>query len=135
MVYIKQQTEVNEETIRTLLFPIFKDFPHLASERYIERTVRALAHTQRYNDMMNKLILNALDEITVEQPDWTFVAARLYLQQLYDEAAKIAAMMYPTHIATFMNCKQCLSISAFTTRFYWNDIRKKSSKKRAHGLM
>ncbi|EMI10815.1 ribonucleoside-diphosphate reductase subunit alpha [Anoxybacillus gonensis] len=87
MVYIKQQTEVNEEAIRTLLFPIFKDFPHLASERYIERTVRALAHTQRYNDMMNKLILNALDEITVEQPDWTFVAARLYLQQLYDEAA------------------------------------------------
>ncbi|GAC90915.1 ribonucleotide-diphosphate reductase subunit alpha [Anoxybacillus flavithermus NBRC 109594] len=87
MVYIKQQTEVNEETIRTLLFHIFKDFPHLSSERYIERTARSLTHTTRYNDIINKLILNALDEITVEQPDWTFVAARLYLQQLYNEAA------------------------------------------------
>lgn len=87
MVYIKQQTEVNEETIRTLLFHIFKDFPHLSSARYIERTIRSLTYTKSYDDMMNKLILNALDEITVEQPDWTFVAARLYLQQLYNEAA------------------------------------------------
>lgn len=87
MVYIKQQTEVNEETIRTLLFHIFKDFPHLSNERYIERTIRSLTYTKSYDDMMNKLILNALDEITVEQPDWTFVAARLYLQQLYNEAA------------------------------------------------
>ena len=87
MMHIKEQMEANEETIRTLMFHIFKDFPHLSSERYIERTVRSLTHTTRYNDIINKLILNALDEITVEQPDWTFVAARLYLQQLYNEAA------------------------------------------------
>ncbi|WP_461201905.1 ribonucleoside-diphosphate reductase subunit alpha [Anoxybacillus sp. TBDG-1] len=87
MMHIKQQTEVNEETIRTLLFHILKDFPHLSSERYIERTVRVLAHIRTSKDMINKLILNALDEITMEQPDWTFVAARLYLQRLYDEAA------------------------------------------------
>ncbi|CUA78922.1 ribonucleoside-diphosphate reductase, alpha subunit [Anoxybacillus suryakundensis] len=86
-MHIKEQQEVNEETIRSLLFHIFKDFPHLSSERYVERTVRSLVHTRNYNDIINKLILNALDEITVEQPDWTFVAARLYLQQLYNEAA------------------------------------------------
>ncbi|MGJ7036416.1 ribonucleoside-diphosphate reductase alpha chain [Anoxybacillus eryuanensis] len=87
MMHVKEKTEMNEETVRTLLFHIFKDFPHLSSERYIERTIRSLTYTKSYDDIMNKLILNALDEITVEQPDWTFVAARLYLQQLYDEAA------------------------------------------------
>ncbi|MDG5472934.1 ribonucleoside-diphosphate reductase subunit alpha [Jeotgalibacillus sp. ET6] len=34
------------------------------------------------------MILAALDRISIEEPDWTYVAARLYLDRLYDQAAK-----------------------------------------------
>ncbi|MGD7045073.1 ribonucleoside-diphosphate reductase subunit alpha [Jeotgalibacillus proteolyticus] len=34
------------------------------------------------------MILAALDQISIEEPDWTYVAARLYLDRLYDQAAK-----------------------------------------------
>ncbi len=38
-------------------------------------------------EITDKLILNALDNITTTEPDWTFVASRIYLRKLYKEAA------------------------------------------------
>ncbi|WP_232304249.1 ribonucleoside-diphosphate reductase subunit alpha [Jeotgalibacillus campisalis] len=34
------------------------------------------------------MILASLDQISAEEPDWTYIAARLYLDRLYDQAAK-----------------------------------------------
>ncbi|MGX1983755.1 ribonucleoside-diphosphate reductase alpha chain [Thermolongibacillus altinsuensis] len=85
----KRRKPFNEERLRNFLSHIFVDFPHLNMEPYIERTIRSIVGHSEYKaeEITNKLILNALDQITIEEPDWTFVAARIYLKQLYKQAA------------------------------------------------
>ncbi|WP_066398927.1 ribonucleoside-diphosphate reductase subunit alpha [Neobacillus mesonae] len=64
-----------------------------AAERYqidaaelIER-VQNLQLTQA-EEANQQALLYAVNQIAMDQPDWTFVAARLYLHELYAEAAK-----------------------------------------------
>ncbi|WP_059172857.1 ribonucleoside-diphosphate reductase subunit alpha [Bacillus sp. FJAT-27445] len=40
------------------------------------------------NEAGQQALYYALNNITIDQPDWTFVAARIYLEQLYREAAE-----------------------------------------------
>ena len=37
---------------------------------------------------MSRLMFYALNKISMDQPNWTFVAARAFLNELYDLAAK-----------------------------------------------
>lgn len=48
------------------------------------RKIRALNSD---SDPNQQALLYALNQIAMDQPDWTFVAARLYLNELYTEAA------------------------------------------------
>ncbi|STO12717.1 Ribonucleoside-diphosphate reductase subunit alpha 2 [[Flavobacterium] thermophilum] len=85
----KRRLPFNEQRLRNFVSNILADFPHLKSDKYIERIIKTITSHEEYKaeEITNKLILNALDNITIEEPDWTFVAARVYLKQLYKQAA------------------------------------------------
>jgi ribonucleoside-diphosphate reductase alpha chain len=85
----KRRLPFDEQRLRNFVSNILIDFPHLKSDKYIERTIKTITSHEEYKaeEITNKLILNALDNITIEEPDWTFVAARVYLKQLYKQAA------------------------------------------------
>ncbi|OYD06400.1 ribonucleoside-diphosphate reductase subunit alpha [Paludifilum halophilum] len=65
------------------------DFPRLNADAYIEKTLRAIEAkgTFETESVTNLLILNALENISAEEPDWTYVAARIYARYLYQRAS------------------------------------------------
>jgi ribonucleoside-diphosphate reductase alpha chain len=66
------------------------DFPHLRTDDYIERIIRVIEHKEAISveQLFHYLILEGLSYISETEPEWTFVCARIYLEQLYKEAAK-----------------------------------------------
>ncbi|GGJ80528.1 ribonucleoside-diphosphate reductase alpha chain [Anoxybacillus voinovskiensis] len=81
---------ISKQEIATFVREWTSDFPNLETESYVERIFR---HWQAKPDLLleeliDVFILEGLARISEQEPEWTFVCARLYLQQLYKEAAK-----------------------------------------------
>ena len=62
-----------------------KSFSHLDVTVLQERAGQMKFQNQE--TLCDQLILESLSYISIEEPDWTFVAARLYLNKLYEEAS------------------------------------------------
>ncbi|PPA70642.1 ribonucleoside-diphosphate reductase subunit alpha [Jeotgalibacillus proteolyticus] len=64
-------------------------FPSLDAESAVKKAEQQLKHKTNYSlyQATQLLILASLDQISIEEPDWTFVAADLYRDRLYDQAA------------------------------------------------
>ncbi|EIT86305.1 ribonucleotide-diphosphate reductase subunit alpha [Fictibacillus macauensis ZFHKF-1] len=62
-------------------------FPHMESESYKERMLRYVERGESDESLVQSAILHALERVTMNEPDWTFVAARIHLSRLYEEAA------------------------------------------------
>jgi len=84
-----RQLPFDKERLHRFIDKIFDDFTHLNSRSYKDRIFSIIESNEEYRaaEITDKLILNALDNITTSEPDWTFVAARIYLRKLYKEAA------------------------------------------------
>lgn len=67
----------------------FKRFPLLKTDPVIQKIKQQLTHKQSYSlhQATQLMILASLDQISIEEPDWTYLAADLYLDRLYDQAA------------------------------------------------
>lgn len=85
----KRQLPFDEQRLRGFVSNILADFSHLKSDKYIERIIKSIVSHEEYKaeEITKRLILDALDYITIEEPDWTFVAARVYLKQLYKQSS------------------------------------------------
>ncbi|GHH99020.1 ribonucleoside-diphosphate reductase subunit alpha [Neobacillus kokaensis] len=62
-----------------------------AAEKYkidVTGMQESLQHHINEAEANQHALLYAVNQIAIDQPDWTFVAARLYLNELYAEAAK-----------------------------------------------
>lgn len=72
------------------LTSILEEFPNLHGQDYIDKLIRTIEKKDTYSaeQITNLTILRALEEMSAEQPDWTYVAARIYLRSLYRAAAK-----------------------------------------------
>lgn len=72
---------------------VFLDYPHLQAEPYIQsiQSIIELKKQMSSDEIINTSILKALEQINVPSedthPDWTFIAAKLYLKKLYHDAA------------------------------------------------
>lgn len=66
------------------------DFPALDLGTFTERAVSSITSRDTYTEkqIRNLSILEALSNISEHEPDWTYFCARLYLDQLYTEAAR-----------------------------------------------
>jgi ribonucleoside-diphosphate reductase alpha chain len=64
-------------------------FPNLDFTAYKEKIEQAISVKEDMSeDQLNHLlVLSSVERISVEEPDWTFVAANVFLKQLYKRAA------------------------------------------------
>lgn len=71
------------------LFLLKECFPHLDLSRLIKRSDDIISHKSHLNEenFTEQLILEALSYLNELEPDWTYVAARLYLTELYRQAS------------------------------------------------
>ncbi|AZV43560.1 ribonucleotide-diphosphate reductase subunit alpha [Peribacillus asahii] len=85
----RRQLPFDKERLERFIDNVMKDFPQLNSESYKHRIVRSIENVDEYRaaEITDKLILNALDNISREETEWTNVAARILLNKLYKEAA------------------------------------------------
>ncbi|MGG2952765.1 ribonucleoside-diphosphate reductase subunit alpha [Geobacillus stearothermophilus] len=85
----KEKSFSREEFAR-LVEQAAADFVRLSLEEYEERVWQLLSRKEMvtFEQLYQTAILEGLSYISEEEPEWTFVCARLYLQQLYREAAR-----------------------------------------------
>ncbi|SFS86919.1 ribonucleoside-diphosphate reductase subunit alpha [Marininema halotolerans] len=69
---------------------LIAEYPHLDGRYWIDKTLDSLEEKEEWNrDKADRLlILNALEQITADTPDWTYIAAKIHTWSLYREAAK-----------------------------------------------
>lgn len=60
-------------------------FPELQGELFLTRAEEIELKNNNRSALFRQLIMEALNGLSMEEPQWTFVAARLYLKQLYEE--------------------------------------------------
>ncbi|MFC7372696.1 ribonucleoside-diphosphate reductase subunit alpha [Fictibacillus iocasae] len=63
-------------------------FPQLKSEDYLNKVMQLWEKSTDEHETWQECIRRALDYMTPQEPDWTFVAAGLYLETLYEQAGK-----------------------------------------------
>ncbi|KIL74521.1 ribonucleoside-diphosphate reductase subunit alpha [Bacillus badius] len=78
-----------QDTAEKIFTEIQREFPQIELSSYESKINATLETREAWTDeQVWQLLLNsAVERITSEEPDWTFVAARLHLQQLYKQAA------------------------------------------------
>jgi ribonucleoside-diphosphate reductase alpha chain len=65
---------------------ILDEFPHLETESFNEKADKLVG--SQNTDIYKHLTLEAIGYISENEPDWTFVAERILLKQLYEEACE-----------------------------------------------
>ncbi|TDL31480.1 ribonucleoside-diphosphate reductase subunit alpha [Jeotgalibacillus sp. S-D1] len=80
----------NTEQLAAYYEEKFERFPLLKTDSVIHKIKQQLTHKQSYSlhQATQLMILASLDQISIEEPDWTYLAADLYLDRLYDQAAR-----------------------------------------------
>lgn len=75
--------------INIYLEELKESFPELDFTSYQEKVRQAILHRQDMTEeqVSNSLVLSALERISMEEPRWTYAAAKVYLDQLYKKAA------------------------------------------------
>ncbi|WP_423808596.1 ribonucleoside-diphosphate reductase subunit alpha [Pontibacillus yanchengensis] len=71
------------------LFGLSRIFPNLEVEEYIETVMNSLHHKgeNSKDHVYNELILKGLERMDEQEPDWTYICARIYAKQLYEDVA------------------------------------------------
>lgn len=74
--------------INIYLEELKESFPELDFTSYQEKVRQAILHRQDMTEeqVSNSLVLLALERISMEEPRWTYAAAKVYLDQLYKKA-------------------------------------------------
>jgi ribonucleoside-diphosphate reductase alpha chain len=87
MVNILKPTILHELT--AYIERLKKEFTQLDFSLYEEKVIQTVIVKENMTDekVANVLILAALERISMEEPDWTYVAADVYLSELYRKAA------------------------------------------------
>ena len=77
----------NKENIVTELIKKAQESLDLSIEAYEDKVNRLIDEHTSFEEVTDILIKTALENIDEATPDWTFFASRLYLQELYRQAA------------------------------------------------
>jgi len=84
------QNHFNRSDLELYLRQLEEKFPSLSFHEYSERVLTTLQY-QQIDDLekfTNLLIIEALANISESEPDWTFLAAHVFLEKIYYEASQ-----------------------------------------------
>lgn len=87
-----RKLEYNETRLMSYIDSILNEFeniPQKEKDNYKKKINNSIVKVDeiRAAEITNRLILDALDNMSRESTDWTFVASRFYLNKLYKEAS------------------------------------------------
>ncbi|WP_035712562.1 ribonucleoside-diphosphate reductase subunit alpha [Salibacterium aidingense] len=80
----------DKERLSHFIDDVTADFPNLSVQDYKEEVLTNIEFKDTYSSeqITHLLALNASERIDRNEPDWTYVAAAIYLRKLYKEASK-----------------------------------------------
>jgi len=86
----KRRLPFDENRLIRFIDEVSSGFDRIETGEYKEKIVNAITARDEYSadQITNLLILTALENIDMANPDWTFVAARIYMRKLYKEASR-----------------------------------------------
>ena len=79
------------ESVETYLKKCMNSYKSLHSaDEFLEKVMTILEYKTDYTkeELVNVLVLSAVERISSEEPDWTYVAAAIYLDSLYEKASQ-----------------------------------------------
>ncbi|MNJ90138.1 Ribonucleoside-diphosphate reductase 2 subunit alpha [compost metagenome] len=81
--------DFNAERFSKSIDKISANYKHLEIEKYKTSLIEAITTKETYTeDQVTHLkVLKALENIDIDKPDWTYIAAHTYLESLYSDAA------------------------------------------------
>ncbi|AXI10750.1 ribonucleoside-diphosphate reductase subunit alpha [Oceanobacillus zhaokaii] len=79
-------TTVNQNAINQLIDKLSKGL-NISTDQYKEKAAHAIKEEMTFEKKMDVLSKLALENIDEAEPDWTFLASRLYLTNLYEQAS------------------------------------------------
>ncbi|WNB93459.1 ribonucleoside-diphosphate reductase subunit alpha [Bacillus sp. NEB1478] len=82
------ETVIKRSTHGEWLRNCIGEFTELNGDDFLKRAEEFEKKNNDDQSLNNILIMEALSQLNAQEPDWTFVASRLYLKQLYNEAKK-----------------------------------------------
>ncbi|MFD2992045.1 ribonucleoside-diphosphate reductase subunit alpha [Fictibacillus nanhaiensis] len=65
-----------------------ENYPNIQADNFLKNAEKLESHTQESSSLYRQLIMEALNGLDAENPEWTFVASQIYLRQLYEEVMK-----------------------------------------------
>ncbi|WP_250886545.1 ribonucleoside-diphosphate reductase subunit alpha [Bacillus sp. SM2101] len=103
LVEYQQLADGTSEMVLDYVQKIADRFPHISFDEYREKIMLALENKDEWHidQLTNALILSALERITSLEPDWTFFAANIYLDSLYQKAAENRGESSGYHYGSF----------------------------------
>ncbi|MDF2534039.1 MAG: ribonucleoside-diphosphate reductase, alpha subunit [Bacillales bacterium] len=81
--------ELDLERFSKNIDKITANYPHLEVEAYKQSLIDAITAKDTYTkeQVTHLKVLKALENIDIDKPDWTYIAAHTYLETLYSDAA------------------------------------------------
>jgi ribonucleoside-diphosphate reductase alpha chain len=84
-----RRTEFQPERMIGYVRGIMADFPHLNMDALVSLAMPKLRKEEIPAEEITRILyMSAVELISKDEPDWTYVAARIYLTKLYKEAAR-----------------------------------------------
>ncbi|WP_108671867.1 ribonucleoside-diphosphate reductase subunit alpha [Peribacillus acanthi] len=98
---INDQTGVQE--ILNLIEGMKSKFPHLDFESFLYKVKHSFKAKENMgkDQLFHLCILAAVERISMEEPDWTYVAASLYASRLYEQCGKVRRLQGEEHYGSF----------------------------------
>lgn len=62
-----------------------ENIPNIQAETFLKNAEKMETQTGESSSLYRQLIMEALNRLNAEEPQWTFVASQIYLKQLYEE--------------------------------------------------
>lgn len=78
----------DKQAMERFLQELMSDFPKLDAHGYMAKQLHSVRDGDSMDRIADRMVLDALERISGEEPDWTFVASRIYLLRLYVEASQ-----------------------------------------------
>lgn len=84
-------TIIQSDQVQDQVKSAFEKYPTLNAQPFLDKTAKIInQHHHLSNETIYELIiLEALSFISEEEPEWTYIAANLYLNVLYENTAKV----------------------------------------------
>ncbi|MET3683600.1 ribonucleoside-diphosphate reductase alpha chain [Alkalibacillus flavidus] len=83
------QSAFSEKRLRQFIHDVTEGYEHLDVLSFEEKVMMTMTQKGEVttHQITNELLLRGLDHISPQEPDWTYVCARIYLRQMYQQAA------------------------------------------------